>query len=67
MCTGFSWPGFGSGGEEGRCATGVTSLRSYWKLLPFPMEPLPAGPKTDLLLAKAEPINDSGSASVIAI
>ncbi|KAK4823897.1 hypothetical protein QYF61_007962 [Mycteria americana] len=30
-----------------------------------PLEPMPAGSKTDLPLAKAEPISDGGSASVI--
>ena len=29
------------------------------------MEPVPAGSKSDLLLAKAEPISNGGSASVI--
>ena len=46
-------------------ATGVASVRSCWKLPLCLIEPMPAGSKTDPLLAKAEPINDSGSASVI--
>ena len=44
---------------------GVSSVRSCWKLPLCPTEPMPASSKTDLLLAKAEPISDSGSASVI--
>jgi len=32
---------------------------------PRPTEPRPAGSKTDLLLAKAQPISDGGSTSVI--
>ncbi|KAK4816053.1 hypothetical protein QYF61_011061 [Mycteria americana] len=35
------------------------------KLPLYPTEPMPAGSKMDLLLAKAEPISDGGSASVI--
>jgi len=35
------------------------------KLLPCLIEPVPASSKTDPLLAKAKPVSDSGSASVI--
>ena len=54
------WQGFGIGGSYrgGFCG----------KLLeasPCLIEPVPAGYKTDLLLAKTEPISDSGSASGI--
>jgi len=59
MCIQFSWQGFGSGG-----ATGVASVRSCEKLPPCPTEPTPASSKMDLLLARAEPISDSSSASV---
>jgi len=45
-------------------ATGVTSVRSYWKLLPCLIEPVPAGSRMDPLLAKAEPISNSGSTSM---
>ena len=38
-------------------------VRSCWKLPPCPTEPMPAGSKMDPLLAKAEPISDSGSVS----
>ena len=40
-------------------------MRSCQKLPLCPIEPMPAGSKTDLPLAKAEPIGDSGSASRI--
>jgi len=43
----------------------VASVRSCEKLPPCLIEPVPASSKTDLLLAKAEPLSDSGSASVI--
>jgi len=59
-CCGFAWQGFGSGG-----ATGVASVRSFWKLPPCQIKPMSAGSKMDLPLAKAEPISDSGNASVI--
>ena len=59
-CVGFVWQGFGSGGP-----TGVASVRSCQKLTLCPTEPMPAGSKTDLLLAKAEPISHGGSASGI--
>ena len=45
--------------------TGVASVRSCWKLPLCLTEPTPAGSKMDPPLAKAEPISDSGSASVI--
>ena len=60
LCIGFAWQGFGSGG-----ATGMASVRSCQKLPLCPTEPMPAGSKTDPPLAKAEPISDGGSASVI--
>ena len=40
-------------------------MRSCQKLPLCPIKPMPAGSKMDPLLAKAEPISDSGSASVI--
>jgi len=43
----------------------VASVRSCQKLSPCPMEPMPAGSKTDLPLAKAKPISDGGSTSGI--
>jgi len=43
----------------------VASVRSCQKLPPCLIKPVPAGSKTDLLLAKAKPISDSGSSSVI--
>ncbi|KAK4810990.1 hypothetical protein QYF61_014462 [Mycteria americana] len=49
--------------EEG--ATGVASVRRRQKLPLCPTEPVPASSKMDPPLAKAEPISDSGSASVI--
>lgn len=57
---GVLWPGFASRGAEG-----VVAVRRCWKLLPCPTEPMPAGSKTDPLLAKAEPTSDSGSTSEI--
>ena len=54
MCIWFAWQGFGSRG-----ATGVASVSSCRKLPPCPTEPMPAGSKTDLLLAKAEPNSTS--------
>jgi len=41
----------------------VASVRSCEKLPPCLIEPMPADSKTDLLLAKAEPITSGGSAS----
>jgi len=40
-------------------------VRSCEKLPPCLIQPVPAGSKTDPPLAKAKPISDSGSASVI--
>lgn len=57
---GFIWQDFGSRGTAG-----VTSLRKDQGLLPCWTRPVPAGSKTDPLLAKAEPIGEAGGASVI--
>lgn len=57
---GFMWPGFGSG-----VADGVVSVRRDQELPPCRIEPVPAGSKTNPTLAKAEPINNPGGASVI--
>jgi len=57
----FVWQGFGSGGG----GIGVTFVRSCEKLPLSLIKPVPAGSKTDLLLAKAKPVSDSGSTSVI--
>ena len=46
-------------------ATGVASVRRCQKLPLCPIEPMPASSKMDPLLAKAELISDSGSASGI--
>jgi len=46
-------------------AIGVASVRSCEKLPPCLTEPTPAVSKTDPLLAKAKPISNGGSASVI--
>jgi len=43
----------------------VASVRSCKKLPPCLIKLVPAGSKTDPLLAKVKPISDSGSASVI--
>jgi len=43
----------------------VASVRSCKKLPPCLTDPVPVGSKTDPLLAKAKPISNSGSASVI--
>jgi len=59
-CYGFAWQGCGSSR-----AIGVASVRSCQKLPLCLVKPVPARSKTDLLLAKAEPISDGGSASVI--
>jgi len=48
-----------------RGATGVASVRSCWKLPLCLMELMPGGSKMDPLLAKAETISNSGSASMI--
>jgi len=45
--------------------TGVASARSCWKLPLCPTQPVPPGSKTGPLLAKAEPISNSGSTSGI--
>jgi len=44
---------------------GVASVRSCEKLSTCLTEPVPAGSKTDPLLAKAKAISDGGSTSVI--
>jgi len=46
-------------------ATGVASVRSSEKLPPCLIKPMPGGSKTEVLLAKAKPISEGGSASVI--
>lgn len=51
-----SWQGFGSGGA---------SVRSCYKFPPCSIEPVMVTSKMDPLLAKSEPISDSGSSSVI--
>jgi len=43
----------------------VASVRSCHKLPPCLIKPAPAGSKTDPLLAKAKPVSNGGSASVI--
>jgi len=43
----------------------MASVRSCKKLPPCLREPVPAGSKTDLLVAKAKPISDGGSVSGI--
>jgi len=43
----------------------VASVRSCQKLRPRLIEPVPDGSKMDPTLAKAKPVSDSGSASVI--
>jgi len=48
-----------------RGATGAASVRSCWRSPPCPIELMPASSKMHPLLAKAEPISDGGSASVI--
>jgi len=40
-------------------------VRRYQKLPPCLIQPVPAGSETDRLLAKARPVSDGGSASVI--
>jgi len=51
------WEDFGSRGSAG-----VVSVRSCQKLPLCLMEPMPSCSKTDLLLAKAKPIYEGGSA-----
>jgi len=46
-------------------AIGVASVRSCKKLSPCLIKPVPDCSKMDPLLAKAKPISNSGSASVI--
>ena len=41
----------------------MASVRSFQQLPPCPMEPMPAGSKTDPPLGKAKPISDGGSDS----
>lgn len=53
--------GFGSGWG----LWGEGFARSCWKLPLCQIETMPAGSKTDLLLAKAKAINNSGRTSVI--
>lgn len=55
-CFGFAWICFGS-----REATEVASVRTCQKLPPCPIEPMPAGSKTDQALAKAISVSDSSS------
>jgi len=43
----------------------VASVRSCKKLSPCLIKPVPASSNMDSLLAKAKPISDSGSTSVI--
>jgi len=43
----------------------VAPVRRQQELPPCWTETVPAGPKTDPPLAEAEPVSDSGSASVI--
>jgi len=59
-CHGFEWQGCGS-----ERSIGGASVRSCEKLPPCLIKPVPAGSKTDPPLAKAKPISDGGSASVI--
>jgi len=60
-CIGFMWQGFGSG-ETAE----VASVRRHQGLSPCRAEPLSAGSKVDLLLAKAMPISNTGGTSAIA-
>jgi len=46
-------------------AIGVASVSRCEKLPPRLIKPVPAGSKTDLLLAKTKPISNGGSACVI--
>jgi len=43
----------------------MARVRTYWKLPPCLIEPMPAGSQMDLLLAKAKPVNGGGSTTVI--
>lgn len=49
----------------GRGAAEVASVTRHQKLLPCQAEPITAGSKTDLPLAKVEPISSAGGASVV--
>lgn len=49
---------------KGECEEVVT-IKKHQKLLPCETQPVPASPKMDLPLAKAGPISDADSASVI--
>jgi len=44
---------------------GVASARSCEKVLPCLIKPVPAGSKMDLALAKAKPVSEGGSFSLI--
>ena len=57
--------GFVCQGFRSREATRVASMQSCYKLYSCLTEPMPASSKTDPPLAKAEPISNCGSASVI--
>jgi len=59
-CVGFALQGFGSG-----VATQVASVRNCQQLPQSLTEQMTANCKVDPLLAKAKPISDSGSTSVI--
>lgn len=65
-CTGFVWQTFTSirVRDKGSISAAV-SVRNCQKLPLYPVEPMPDGSNTDMLLAKGEPINGSGSASGI--
>jgi len=56
----FAWQGFGSQG-----VIGVVSVRSCKKLPPYLIKPVPAGSERNPLLAKAKPISEGSSTSVI--
>lgn len=58
-------PGQAGQGVRG-CATGGASVRSCQKLPPCLTESIPAGSKTEPLLAKVEPITGDSSASGMA-
>jgi len=59
-CTRLAWQSFGSRG-----AIGVDAARSCEKLPLHLIQSVPPGSRMDPSLAKAEPISDSGSTSVI--
>jgi len=60
LCYEYKWQGFGSGG-----ATGVASVTSCEKLPTCLIYPMPAGSQEDPPLAKAKPVSNGGSTSVI--